>query len=83
MIMDSLGDILGKKNFAQPTEMTAIKAYIKRTYQSNCIVRLDHDTLIISVPSSGLAATLQLEKNQLIEKCNLGKKKVVIKNSRW
>lgn len=81
--MDSLQDILGKKNFTQPTEMTAIKAYISRTYQSKCLIKLDRDTLIISVPSSGLAATLQLEKNQLIEKCNLGKKKIVIKNSRY
>jgi hypothetical protein len=35
----------------------------------------------VRVPSSALAATIQLEQNQLIEACNLTKK-LIIRNGR-
>ena len=75
--MDSLQDIMGKKNFAPPDEMAAVKDYVLRHYNRPCIVRLERGALILSVRGSGLAATIQLERNKLIEACNLKQKLVI------
>lgn len=79
--MDSLQDILGKKNFTPPDEITAIKDYIKRRYDSPSKVRLEKSAIIVSVPSSTLAATIYLERQSLIEQCNL-KQRLVIRTGR-
>lgn len=75
--MDSLQEILGKKNFVPPNEMQALREYVKRRYNSNSYVKLQRDAIILSVQSSTLAATLQLERNNIIQECNLSKKLVI------
>lgn len=79
--MDSLQDILGKKKFAAPDEMSAIKDYISRRYQSGCKVKIERNTIIVSVPSSTLAATIYLERQNLIEQCRL-KQRLVVRTGR-
>lgn len=75
--MDSLQEILGKKDFTPPDEIAAVKAYIKRKYQSNSYIRLERGALIVRVPSSALAGTLQLEKQKIVEKCGVKSKLVI------
>jgi hypothetical protein len=75
--MDSLQEILGKKNFQAPDEMTAVKNFIKRRYKSPCRLKMQRDALIVSVPNSALAATIYLEREQLIKACGLKSKLVV------
>jgi hypothetical protein len=72
--VDSLQDILGKKNFQPPDEIEAIKEYVKRRYKSTCRIKLERDTIVLNVPGSALAATIQLERQQLIAACGLTKK---------
>lgn len=79
--MDSLQDILGKKNFTPPDEITSVKDFIKRRYNSPSRVRVEREVVIVRVPSSALAATLQLEQRILIESCGLTKK-LIIRNGR-
>lgn len=79
--MDSLQDILGKRDFTPPDEITSVKEYIQRRYKSPSRVRVEREVIIIRVPSSGLAATLQLEQRRLIEACNL-KRKLIIRTGR-
>ena len=75
--MDSLQEILGKKSFSPPDEMQALRDYVQRRYKSNSYVKLQRDVIILSVQSSALAATLQLERNNIIKTCNLSRKLVV------
>lgn len=75
--MDSLQDILGKKNFTPPDEIASVKDYITRRYNSSSRVRVERDVVIVRVPSSALAATLQLEQNRLIEACRITKKLII------
>jgi hypothetical protein len=75
--MDSLQDILGKKDFTPPDEVLAVKEFIERRYQSTSRVRVERNALIVRVPSSALAATLQLEQRRLIEACRITKKLVI------
>jgi hypothetical protein len=79
--MDSLQDILGNKNFTPPDEVTAIKDYIKRRYDSPARVKIEKTAIIVSVPSSALAATIYLERQNLIKKCNL-KQRLVVRTGR-
>lgn len=75
--MDSLQDILGKKNFTPPDEIAAVKEYITRRYNSHSRIRVERDVLIVRVPSSALAATLQLEQRTLIDACGITKKLII------
>jgi hypothetical protein len=79
--MDSLQDILGQKNFSPPDEIAVIKDYIKRRYDSPSRVKIEKSTIIVSVPSSALAATIYLERLTLIEHCNL-KQRLVVRSGR-
>lgn len=65
---------MGRKNFTPPDEIEAIKQYIKRRYDSLCKIKIDRDTIVLTLPGSALAATVQMERQQLIEKCGLEKK---------
>lgn len=75
--MDSLQDILGKKDFTPPDEIASVKEFIMRRYKSPSRVRVERDVLIVRVPSSALAATLQLEQRRMIEACSLTKRLII------
>lgn len=75
--MDSLQDILGKKDFKPPDEITSIRNYIKRRYKSRCYVKLQRGMIIVSVGNSSLAATIQLERQSLIDACGINKRLVI------
>ena len=77
--MDSLQDILGKKDFRAPDEVLMVKDYISRRYKSASSVQIQRDAIILKVPNSSLASTVRLEQNNLIEACQLTKRLVI----RW
>ena len=79
--MQSLQDILGKKDFTPPDEIASVKEFIQRRYHSPSRVRVERDVLIVRVPSSALAATLQLEQRTMIETCRITRK-LIIRNGR-
>lgn len=75
--MDSLQDILGKRDFTPPDEVTAVKEFIERRYRSSSTVKVERDVLIVRVPSSALAATLQLEQRTLIDHCRITRRLII------
>lgn len=75
--MDSLQDILGKRDFTPPDEITAVKEFIERRYKSPSRVRVERDVLIVRVPSSALAATLQLEQRIMIDACRITRRLII------
>lgn len=80
--MDSLKKILGSRQIAQaPDEIKQIKDYVKRRYNSACRVKIQRGALIVSVPSSGLAANMQLERQLMIDKLKI-KDRLVIRTGR-
>jgi hypothetical protein len=79
--MDSLQDIMGNKNFTPPDEISVIKDYIKRRYDSPSRIKVEKTAIIISVPSSALAATIYLERQTLIEHCSI-KLRLVVRSGR-
>jgi hypothetical protein len=75
--MESLQDIMSKKDFTPPDEVAAVKEFITRRYKSSSTVRVERDVLIVRVPSSALAATIQLEQRIMIEKCRITRRLII------
>lgn len=75
--MDSLQEIMGKRDFTPPDEVTAVKEFIERRYKSPSTVKIERDVLIVRVPSSALAATLQLEQRTLIDSCRVTRRLII------
>ena len=58
--MDSLNDILGRKDFDEPPEAAAIKRYVKTEFKTAVGVMVRERDIVIMVPSAALANTLRL-----------------------
>ncbi len=74
---DTLGDILGKRKQAEPSEFTEIRAFIRDRFNADCNLQLQNGHIVITVANSALAGSLQFELHNLEEK--LGSKKLRIR----
>lgn len=63
--MDSLNSILGKRDFDVPPEVTAIKDYVRRHYNTEVNVQMRDNTIVVYAPSSSLIGTLRLQLPKL------------------
>jgi hypothetical protein len=72
--MDSLNSILGRKDFDEPPEMTAIKKYVKDEFQAEVGVQVRERDIIISVPNAALANTLRLRGPDIKRRCGIDKR---------
>ena len=72
--MDSLNDILGRKDLDEPSESVAIKRYVERKFQSPVGVTVQPNAIIITAKSSALVNTLRLQTVQLQETAATTKK---------
>jgi hypothetical protein len=72
--MDSLFDILGKKDFDEPPEMTSIKQYVRDKFDQNVGVQIRERDIVIIVPSAALANTLRLCGPDIKRRCQLNKR---------
>jgi len=74
--MDNLADILARKDFDQPTEITALKRYVLEHFGVDVLVSIRGEQLVISAPSSSLINTLRLHQLDLKRACATEKKLV-------
>ena len=58
--MDNLSDILSHKDFDVPPEITAIKDYVRRHYDSEVQITLQLRSIVIKASSAALITTLRL-----------------------
>ncbi|HEU5005042.1 MAG TPA: hypothetical protein VFT49_03080 [Candidatus Saccharimonadales bacterium] len=79
--MDSLQNIMANHHFEAPDEAKALKDYLLRKYNTEGRIKVDDNNVILSVPSSALAATLQLERDKVARECGI-KKRLVIRTGR-
>ena len=63
--MDSLSDILRRKDFDEPPEMAAIKKFVQDRYQETVAVTIRERDILIATRSAALANTLRLNTRQL------------------
>lgn len=72
--MDSLYDILGRKDFDEPPEMAAIKKYVKDEFKTEVSVLVRDKDIVIGVPNAALANTLRLRSPEIKRRCQLDKR---------
>jgi hypothetical protein len=63
--MDSLNDILSRKDFDEPAEARAIKQYVQDKFQEPVAVTVREREIIIAAPGAALANTLRLRTVEL------------------
>jgi hypothetical protein len=63
--MDSLNDILARKDFDEPAEVRAIKQYVQEKFQESVAVTLREREIIIAAPSAALMGTLRMRITEL------------------
>jgi hypothetical protein len=63
--MDSLYDILGRKDFDEPPEALAIKKYVRDEFDESVAVTVKEKEIIIAAPNAALASTLRMRVLQL------------------
>jgi hypothetical protein len=63
--MDSLNDILSRKDLDEPAESAAIRHYVERKFQSLVSVTVHPTNIIITGESAALISTLRLQSPQL------------------
>lgn len=72
--MDSLSDILHRKDFDQPPEMAAIKKYVKDEFKTDVGIQVRERDIVIMVPNAALANTLRLRGPDIKRRCQLTKR---------
>lgn len=74
--MDSLNDILGRKDFDEPPEIALIKDYVLREFKSTVEVVVRERDIAITSASAALANTLRLRTTDIKQLCQTDKRLV-------
>jgi hypothetical protein len=72
--MDSLGSILGDKDFDEPPEMASIKKYVQDEFKITVSVLVREKDIVIGVPNAALAGTLRLRGPDIKRRCQTDKR---------
>lgn len=72
--MDSLGSILGDKDFDEPPEMSSIKKYVQDEFKVAVSVLVREKDIVIGVPNAALANTLRLRGPDIKRRCQTDKR---------
>lgn len=72
--MDSLGDLIAKREKPQAPELLAVTRYIDEQFHAPARAAIKGDAIVISVQSAALANTLRLEASKMKAACRLEKR---------
>jgi hypothetical protein len=75
--MDSLKDILAKKDLDEPTEVTALKEYCQELFKFTPKISIRNDLIWMNVPNGILATELRMRLPEIQRRCDLTKKLVI------
>lgn len=75
--MDSLNDLLQDYDFAEPTEVKAIKKFVQRRFASDVGVRLVNEQIIVIATSAALASALRSNYSELARAADTSKKIII------
>jgi hypothetical protein len=74
--MDSLFNILSRKDFDEPPEIQSIKKYVQDNFKTDVSVQVRERDIVVTVPSAALAGTLRMKAPEMKRRCQLDKKLV-------
>lgn len=72
--MDSIKDLLSRKDFEEPDEIQRIKEFVKSKFDEEPGVKITKNSIIISVSNASLAGALRLHLHHLTKDLQTDKK---------
>jgi hypothetical protein len=72
--MDSLFNILDKRDYDEPEEVRNIKRYVEDKFNTAVGVMVRDKDIVINVPNAALASTLRMRVPDIKEKCKIEKR---------
>ncbi|MCU0667446.1 MAG: hypothetical protein MUF85_02410 [Patescibacteria group bacterium] len=72
--MDSLKDLLVKKNLDEPTEISALRAYCEEIFNVTPKISINGDILWCKVPNGIIATELRMRQLDVVSRCGITKK---------
>lgn len=78
--MDTLKNLLGKQQHAEPAEVKIIKDYVIEKFDHEPRIMVQQQQIIIGVPNAALAGALRMHLHELQALCQT-KKRLVIRIS--
>jgi hypothetical protein len=74
---DSLGDLLKRKNFDEPAEVSVIKTFLHENYKVDCQVTMQQRQIVIAVKGASLAGAIRVRLHELQALCQTDKRLVL------
>lgn len=74
--MDSLGDLMAKRERPEQPELAAIKRYVDEHYNVPVRAAVRGEVIVVTVPNAALANTLRLQTSKIMRDCRLEKRLV-------
>lgn len=75
--MQSLFDILGKKDYDVPPEVVEIKAYVQRHFQKDVGITVQTHAIVITASSAALAGSLRPHLHKITKQLKTEKKLII------
>lgn len=75
--MDTIKELLTRRNSSEPEEIRIIKTYLQEQYRSKVNVTIQTRQIIIGVESAALAGSLRMQLHKLQEMCQTEKRLVI------
>jgi len=72
--MDSLMDILGGRDFDEPSEISAIKKFVQDEYNIKPTVAKSGDSIVITLPNASMVSSVRLRGPEIKRRCQIDKK---------
>lgn len=73
-MVNSLADLLRRKDFDEPPEMAAIKSFVRETFDEDCEVLVRERDIVVTVRNSSLANALRLKVTELRDTAKTNKR---------
>lgn len=75
--MDTIKDLLIRRDSSEPEEIRIIKTYVQKRYRSKVSVTMQTRQIVIGVDSAALAGTLRMQLHELQKLCHTDKRLII------
>lgn len=75
--MDSIKDVLTRKDFEQPDEIQQIKDFVKSKFDEEPAVKITKNSIIITVSNASLAGALRMHMHHLAKEIRADKRLIL------
>lgn len=72
--MDSLKDLLLHKNMDEPTEVTALREFVKQEFNITPEIKVQQELITVYMPNAAVASVLRMRYHEVRTRCQLTRK---------